>query len=178
MVEKYFLLFLLYCSIGYQLMFPLFFVFSQYLCEKSFAFAQIWTVAVFWCYLSHKEKNRVVFQEIPIVVGNYLVFLLFKCDFFCLCLQQYLSKGKSNWTGNLTTDGNWLVKFSYARKKQNFKFDCSFGLFTFLHCFLLFAISLRAKKKGFLTINFLFHFWKDACLKVLKNAPSEIVNNN
>ena len=57
---KKFLLFFLCILLlfeDHQLIFPLFFVFSQYLGEKSSVFAEIWPVARVWRQLSYEESK-------------------------------------------------------------------------------------------------------------------------
>ena len=109
-----------------------------------------------------------IFIKITIVTGDYLVFLLFRYDFFCLRFRLYLFKEKSNWAEILTSEVDWLVLFSLSRKITIYKINCSFWPFTFLHCFLLFSIILSAENKGLLTIIVKLFFWKAVSLKYLK----------
>ena len=108
----------------------------------SFTLPIVWRIKIF------------IFIKITTVIGDYLVFLLFRCDFFCLRFRLYLIKEKSNWPEILTNEGDWLVLFSLARKITMHNINCSFWPFTFLNCFLLFFITLRAKKQRLPNDNF------------------------
>ena len=148
-MKKFLLFFLcvLLFSEDHQLIFRLFFVFLQFFSAKSSVFC--WnldssyslTLPTVW------RIKTYIFIKITIVIGDYLVFLLFRCDFFCLRFRVYLIKEKSDWADILTSEGDWLVLFSLARKIKIHKTNCSFWPFTFLHCFLLFPLLWGQKTK-------------------------------